>query len=344
MNEQDGERMAPDEGHASAQPPQAMTAGARLAAERQSRGWAIEDVAAQLNLAPRQVHAIETDNHAALPGMPITRGFIRAYAKLLKIDAAPLLAGLGGETAAPAENAVPRKMTATPFAESRLPTLGERKRSSLPVFAVVVVLLLAAGGYWLFQNPEMLPAVPGSAPAVVEGQSAAEPAPPMVSEPVAPPAIDPAAPAAVPPAESSASPSPPAAADAQQPPVPSTVPAAPASPAPAPVAEPSAGPAGAVSQGATGVTVANTVSGTGGAASEDLLLRAREETWVEIKRVNGSDVVFSRLLKPGESQAIPVTEPLSLVVGNASGIDLSLRGAPLPLKGGSGNVSRITVK
>src|ERR1700736_2109394 len=65
--------------------------GAQLAAQRQALNWSIEQVANQLNLAPRQIQAIEADNYAALPGMASVRGFIRAYAKLLKIDAAPLL-------------------------------------------------------------------------------------------------------------------------------------------------------------------------------------------------------------------------------------------------------------
>ena len=72
----------------------ALSPGARLAAERQAHGLTIEQVASQLNLAPRQIVALETDDYAALPGMVIVRGFLRAYAKLLKIDPTPLLAVL----------------------------------------------------------------------------------------------------------------------------------------------------------------------------------------------------------------------------------------------------------
>ena len=62
--------------------------GTRLSAEREALGWSVEQVASQLNLAPRQIQALEQDNYAALPGIASVRGFIRAYAKLLKIDPA----------------------------------------------------------------------------------------------------------------------------------------------------------------------------------------------------------------------------------------------------------------
>ena len=71
---------------------QRILPGAQLAAQRQALGWSVEQISDQLKLAPRQVLAIEQDNYDALPGFAVTRGFIRAYAKLLKLDVAPLLA------------------------------------------------------------------------------------------------------------------------------------------------------------------------------------------------------------------------------------------------------------
>ncbi len=69
---------------------QVLTVGAASrCVERESKEWTIAYVASQLNLAPRQIHALETDNYAALPGLVSVRGFIRSYAKLLKIDAKP---------------------------------------------------------------------------------------------------------------------------------------------------------------------------------------------------------------------------------------------------------------
>jgi len=338
MTEQDsGNHMQPDEGGSTRQ---VLSVGEQLAAARQARGWAVEDVAAQLNLAPRQVVAIEHDNHAALPGMPITRGFIRAYAKLLKIEAAPLMASLGGEVAGPVETAAPRKVVAAPFAESRMPTLGERKRSALPVVAIVVVLVLGASGYWLFQNQGLLPnlATPDTGSETSEQAPAAASAP-EASAPALPPA-DQGTPAA-----SADSVTPPADTVLTNPQIP------PAAPAPSvTTAQPSDVGSPAQPSPETGATTAavptpGQASGPAQSVPSDaLVLNAREETWVEIRRANGNSVVLSRLLRVGESQTVTVTEPLTLVIGNAGGVNLTLRGEPLSIKGGSGNVSKITVK
>ena len=70
------------------------TAGARLAAARELAGMSIDDVSRQLKLAPRQVVAIERDDHASLPGRTFVRGFVRNYARLLKLDAGDVVAAL----------------------------------------------------------------------------------------------------------------------------------------------------------------------------------------------------------------------------------------------------------
>ena len=61
---------------------------------REARGTAIAEVAAALKMSPRQIQAIEEENFSRLSGATFIRGFIRNYAKLLKIDAAPVLAAL----------------------------------------------------------------------------------------------------------------------------------------------------------------------------------------------------------------------------------------------------------
>src|SRR5438093_7592996 len=98
--------------------------GAQLAAQRQALDWSVEQIADQLKLAPRQVLALENDNYSALPGAAVTRGFVRAYAKVLKMDADALLAmlpsGVGSDP-------IPlRRELSTPFAQSRMPFSGRR--------------------------------------------------------------------------------------------------------------------------------------------------------------------------------------------------------------------------
>lgn len=47
----------------------------------------------------------------------------------------------------------------------------------------------------------------------------------------------------------------------------------------------------------------------------------RQESWVEITDRSG-DIVYSRLSEPGDSQRIRARPPLSVVIGNSSGVDL----------------------
>src|SRR6059058_5180297 len=72
--------------------------GKTLAAQREAMGWTVEQVADQLKLQVRQVVALEAGDYAALPSPAVTRGFVRAYAKLMKLDPAPLVAQIAMES------------------------------------------------------------------------------------------------------------------------------------------------------------------------------------------------------------------------------------------------------
>jgi cytoskeleton protein RodZ len=66
--------------------------GRRLRAAREARGYTVADVAQALKFAPRQIEALEADDYTALPGPTIVRGFVRSYAKYLKLDPVELVA------------------------------------------------------------------------------------------------------------------------------------------------------------------------------------------------------------------------------------------------------------
>ncbi|MEP6701489.1 MAG: helix-turn-helix domain-containing protein, partial [Betaproteobacteria bacterium] len=86
-----------------------VSAGAQLRAYRENAQLTVDDVAHQLKLARRQVLAIENDEFDALPGPTFVRGFIRNYARLLRVDAAPLLeaGNLAPPASAPMERIAP---------------------------------------------------------------------------------------------------------------------------------------------------------------------------------------------------------------------------------------------
>jgi cytoskeleton protein RodZ len=128
-----------------------MSPGAQLAALRQQRGWTIEQVASQLNLAPRQIQALEDDHFAALPGMVIVRGFVRAYAKLLKTDPEPLIAAMSSEAKASQPESLELDRALAPaFSESSLPLHGAGRRATGRSLLLGALLIVLFSGGWLF--------------------------------------------------------------------------------------------------------------------------------------------------------------------------------------------------
>ena len=68
--------------------------GAMLRAAREARGLAVSDVAHALKFSERQISALEEDRYGDLPGGQFVRGFIRSYARLVKLDPSPLITRL----------------------------------------------------------------------------------------------------------------------------------------------------------------------------------------------------------------------------------------------------------
>ena len=197
----------PEEDVVAAAPEVAATFGRRLAAERERRGLSIEDVAARLRLHPRQVQAIENEALPALPA-PFLRGFVRNYAKELRIDPAPLVAELsarlGPQSGAQqgtesSTSSVPRLM-AGDFASRRVVVGG--------VLAALVALavlgwLATRGDRRRVEVPPPVKSAEPSAPPVVPAAAAMPET--SKAEPVQPPPVEAVAPAAATP--SSAPPS-----------------------------------------------------------------------------------------------------------------------------------------
>lgn len=70
------------------------TPGRTLGAAREARGLTIAQMAESLRFAPRQIQALENDDYAALPGATVVRGMVRNYARVVGLDAEPLMAEL----------------------------------------------------------------------------------------------------------------------------------------------------------------------------------------------------------------------------------------------------------
>ncbi len=68
--------------------------GAILAKAREQQQRSVESVASDLHLRADVVRAIENGEEAQLPALTFVRGYIKAYARLLTLDDAPLIARL----------------------------------------------------------------------------------------------------------------------------------------------------------------------------------------------------------------------------------------------------------
>jgi len=313
------------------------TPGEQMQAQREALGWSVEQAAEQLKLAPRQVAAIESGDYAALPNPAVARGFIRAYAKILKLDAAPLVAAIA---ITPADNAevMPARALSASFSESRFPSLTQRSSNTTGWIAgaVAVLVLAGAGAYKMgYISPaRFLHGDQASASVAAESKpagAAADTAPAAADAAVAPaPAASTEAPT-----QSTSVPLisvPSGGADAAAPAAPSPAPAvatpapAVAAPAPATVAAPDAPAAGAKAE------------------ASPLVLTVRQDSWIEIRRKSGAPLI-SRIVLAGSTETFDISEPVLLVVGKPGGVDATLRGAALelhPIPGGT--TARLNLK
>jgi cytoskeleton protein RodZ len=348
-----------DEPMKSAAPPP----GGQLAARRQQLNMSVEQVANQLNLAPRQIQALEADNYGALPGMASVRGFIRAYAKLMKVDAEPLVQAIAHEMTATSVEPLGPALSTTPFSDGRVPLV--RKLSLRWLIALLVlggVIVIAVVGHNMGWLPSLSQSIshavdkslagfsgsgknetePAGASASTEAAQAAEQSSgpvttvssevPAIVIPVKP---EPAAPAKVEPAPVAKAP------------IAAAVPVTPVAPvaAPAPVATAPAAPVKAAPAApVAAVPTAETPATVDPDNKNLLVLKLRQDSWIDVRRRDNSPVV-SRLARAGETEAVKVNGPLALTIGNAAGVDATLRGKPIELQTEArSNVARLTLK
>ncbi|WP_317205768.1 helix-turn-helix domain-containing protein [Janthinobacterium sp.] len=291
-----------------------------MKAQRESLGWTVENVADQLKLAPRQVVALEEGDFASLPNLAVVRGFVRAYAKVVKLDAAPLVAMIEVNPVPSAEAAPARREISASFSEARFPSMTQRGTKPAVWIAGAVVAAVAAAlvAYKLgYISPTLLTRADKDAPAASAPAAAAAPVETTLIKPgqELTPLQTPSVPLISVPAAAGSPSSAPASAS------PNTPASAPAAEAPVPAAAPVAA-----------------------ATGDALVLTVTQDSWVEIRRARGAPLI-SRTVKAGSTETFNITEPVQLVVGKPAGVEASLRGAKLeltPVPGGT--TSRLSIK
>lgn len=298
-----------------------MTAGTLLRQAREAAGLSLAGLAAALKVPAPKLEALEADDYAAFQDHVFMRALAQSVCRTLRVDSASVLALLprtqlksladdrGSINATFKERSF--KATGTPLGREN----GSRK------VAIIVLLLLAAAAAVYF-----LPKHEGDAEEPQAGSSDAaalvSPAA-TVSEPVA--AQEPVAPAVTAPASEGAAPAPAA---------------TPAVQAPA-AAAPAAGVPGDVPADAAAATPATQAAQTPGGV---LVMKASAQSWVQVKDANGR-VVLQKTLAAGESVGAEGALPLSVIVGNASGTEVRVRGELLEVaKTTRDNVARFEVR
>lgn len=165
-------------------PVSVLSPGAALAAARIAHGLTVKTVAGRLKLTAIQIEAMESDDFGALPGPVFARGFVRNYARLLNLDAAPLMDAMMQflpQPDAQQDGRLLRDANGVAFEKS------SRSRS-LPAIALVVAVVVGALAYYEFvlNGPrsgqpvaEVRPLPIQSTPVPVDGSAT-----PAVAEPV----------------------------------------------------------------------------------------------------------------------------------------------------------------
>ncbi len=150
----------------SPQIPDPLGLGARLSTARAAHGLSLGDVARQLKLSVRQVEALERDDYDAFASHVFVRGFLRNYAKLLRIDLDSQIAQLGADEAAATPSP---EADAAQAAHARLARRTRRLRWILAaVAAALIALALLRPASERDAGPQDTGAVPGETPRLSE--------------------------------------------------------------------------------------------------------------------------------------------------------------------------------
>jgi cytoskeleton protein RodZ len=280
--------------------------GARLAEARELLKLSATDVARQLKLSVAQVEALERGHFDRLPGSVFVRGFIRNYARLVKLDPEDLLRAAGNSLPQQGPRPETPPSQDIPFPSTRPPWW--------PRYAWIAAVLAAALVFYEFF-------VSGEEPVITTQPIEVTPVPLPVAIPKE---KQPPAPTTAPAGARKTPVLPPAAALRE--------PADEKAAAPKPVAvTPAPEPARPPSTAALPVRAPETAPQAPKPAERQVTLVFEDESWVEIRDRHGKLILF-QLNPPGTRQVVSGLPPLSFVIGNAHGVRLTYDDRPVDLE------------
>lgn len=310
--------------------------GALLRRRREEVGQELAGISAATNIRAHYLKAIEEGRRKDLPGTAYMIGYIRTYANHLGLDGNRLITDFHDALAGRRQWVDKRAEPVQPSGIS-LPDL-----QVSPVILMAGLLILGVAGYVAW----------GYATAPKEGgiettTIAAAPVEPVTPDevPVVEPAAKPAAPS--PTGANASTPAKPVAADPAADPTP--VPTG-AVPAPGAVETPVAAedqvpPEAELASLGEEEAAEEPSSHQEAAAAEPegqpgkIVIRARLESWVHITDAK-EEVIYSRVMRAGETYTVPEEQGLMFTTGNAGGVELMVDGTKLKSLGAVGLVKR----
>ena len=286
--------------------------GDRLRRERELRGVTVAEIAESTKISKRSLEALESEEFDALPGGIFNRGFVRAYARYLGIDEEQAIADY---VTASQEQPVPEDQFPLDVHQKEregAPPLNPR-RSSLPILLAILALVLVAGGwYWVKRKPLF-----GT------GQPAATTSPGPVSP----------APVVKPASTSTPQTAQPANPASQQTAVPSSTDADKTSSSPIKDGDKEKSPEKTPDQ--------QPKESANIGKSFTVAIKATEESWVSVT-ADGKPVLDG-VLAPDKLRLIKAGKQVVLKTGNARGIEVSYNGRPLGPLGSKENEVRTVI-
>ena len=306
------------------------TAGAILRQAREAARMQLPTMAAMLKVPQHKLEALEADQYEAFPDHVFMRALAMGMCRNLHIDAEPVLALLPRTALKSLSNAgggINETVKERSHFKSSGTPLDSREGSSRKIIAGVLLLLAAAAAVYFV--PLQQSAEGGSASQEAAQSGAQPPAAGVVVESgsVVTPSETPAEGAAPLPSALAANETAPAAPATTAAPAASESPVAPAAPAVAAAVAPEA-------------TTGSSSAATKGSVLE---FKAVTQSWVKVKDASGK-VVLEKTLAKDESVTAEGTLPLSVIVGNARGTQVMVRGEPFDISTTRDNVARFEVK
>ena len=321
--------------------------GRVLRRARLATGLDLPDVAQQLRIRTEYLEALEAGDHGKLPGRVYAIGFVRTYSSFLGLDSAVAIERFKAEAVSLDHTHL---LPPTPPPEGRVP-------GGALLFVSLVSAIVLYGGWWVMSAeerrlPEIVAEVPARLQQLVDAVAQAresvvvrlprsEGAPPVGAASAAPTQVVPPVVAAAPqpqPLAQPASPIPVAALPDQRPAEESeNAEMAEDEESSRPAPEPAT--ASAPAQNIVVAAAPTTPSATNDSGAGRILLRAREENWVQV-RDGANAPLMTRVLKPGDVLKVPDRDGLTLMTGNAGGLDILVDGEAVPSLGAPGQVRR----